>query len=274
MKVFTVDLALCNGCYCCQIACKDEHVANDWSPYAKPQPDTGQFWIGITELVRGQVPHVKMNYIPKLCNHCDNAPCMDQCSVGAIEKRDDGIILISPDKCSGCRLCVASCPYGAIYFNDHLNIAQKCTGCSHLRDNEPDEWQVPRCVDQCPTEALLFREEDEAADFIQSAEFLMPGTDTEPRVYYRGLPRKFIAGTLYDPNSKEVIIGATCSLNDVKSGQSYQTETNEFGDFWFNELEDDRTFDLNIRFGNQEKSVQGLQTGQDLSLGDLPFSLK
>jgi tetrathionate reductase subunit B len=50
MKAFYVDLSVCNGCYCCQIACKDEHVANDWSPYAKPQPDTGQFWIGLTEL--------------------------------------------------------------------------------------------------------------------------------------------------------------------------------------------------------------------------------
>ena len=60
MKVFAIDLSVCNGCYCCQIACKDEHVANDWTPYAKPQPDTGQFWLGLTEQVRGQVPKVKV----------------------------------------------------------------------------------------------------------------------------------------------------------------------------------------------------------------------
>jgi hypothetical protein len=52
MQVFTVDLSLCNGRYCCQIACKDEHVGNDWSPYAKPLPDTGQFWLGISEYDR------------------------------------------------------------------------------------------------------------------------------------------------------------------------------------------------------------------------------
>jgi tetrathionate reductase subunit B len=83
MKVFAIDLSVCNGCYCCQIACKDEHVANDWSPYAKPQPDTGQFWIGMTELVRGQVPKVKVSYIPKMCHHCDDAPCIEQCEVQA-----------------------------------------------------------------------------------------------------------------------------------------------------------------------------------------------
>jgi Fe-S-cluster-containing dehydrogenase component len=83
MKVFAIDLSVCNGCYCCQIACKDEHVANDWTPYAKPQPDTGQFWIGLTELVRGQVPKVKLTYIPRMCQHCDDAPCM-----AAVLRRD------------------------------------------------------------------------------------------------------------------------------------------------------------------------------------------
>ena len=41
-KVMVIDLSICNGCHNCQIACKDEHVANDWTPIAKPQPDTGQ----------------------------------------------------------------------------------------------------------------------------------------------------------------------------------------------------------------------------------------
>ncbi len=43
-KVFVVDLEKCNGCYCCQVACKDETVDNDWMPYSKPQPNVGQFW--------------------------------------------------------------------------------------------------------------------------------------------------------------------------------------------------------------------------------------
>ena len=138
---------------CCQIACKDEHVANDWTPYAKPQPDTGQFWIGITELVRGQVPKVKVTYIPKMCHHCDDAPCMADCKPEAIYKRDDGLVIIDPEKCTGCKLCKDACPHDAIFFNEHLNIAQKCTGCAHLLDND-EEWEVPRCVDQCPTDAL------------------------------------------------------------------------------------------------------------------------
>ena len=73
-RAFVIDVGRCCGCYNCQLACKDEHVDNDWTPYAKPQPDTGQFWLKIQENVCGTVPKVRMHYIPRLCNHCANAP--------------------------------------------------------------------------------------------------------------------------------------------------------------------------------------------------------
>ena len=113
-KAFVIDLSKCNGCYCCQVACKDEHVNNDWSPYAKPQPDTGQFWLGITEMERGSVPKVMVTYIPKLCMHCNDAPCMKDCKVDAIYRRKDGMVIIDPVKCTGCRLCLDACPYDVI----------------------------------------------------------------------------------------------------------------------------------------------------------------
>ena len=72
-KAFVIDVARCCGCYNCQLACKDEHVDNDWTPYAKPQPETGQFWMKVQENVCGTIPKVKMHYIPMLCNHCDEA---------------------------------------------------------------------------------------------------------------------------------------------------------------------------------------------------------
>ena len=83
-KVLVIDLNICNGCYNCQVACKDEHVANDWSPIAKPQPDTGQFWNKVTDLERGQVPKVKVTYMHSICQHCDDAPCIPACNVEAI----------------------------------------------------------------------------------------------------------------------------------------------------------------------------------------------
>jgi len=271
MKVFAIDLSICNGCYCCQVACKDEHVANDWTPYAKPQPDTGQFWFKLNEEVRGQVPKVCVTYTPTLCHHCDDAPCIAGCKSEAIYKRDDGLVIIDPTVCTGCQLCTDNCPHGAIYFNEGMNIAQKCTGCSHLLDNDPN-WDVPRCVDQCPTGAIQFGEEEDFADFIKDAEFLNPEAGTKSRVYYKNLPKKFIGGTLYDPIEKEVIIGATCTLKDTESNESFLATTDAYGDFWFRDLKDDRTFTLELKEGGKNKVMENICSDIDLSLGDIPLT--
>jgi len=268
MKAFVIDVSICNGCYSCQIACKDEHVGNDWTPYAKPQPDTGQFWLKQNEFVRGTVPKVKMHYIPVLCMHCDEAPCIPACPIeGVIYKRDDGLVIIDPEKCTGCKACVDACPYGTIYFNEDLNIAQKCTGCAHLIDNG---WEVPRCVDACPTEAIKFGEESELKDLISKGEVLKPELGAKPRVYYLNIPKKFVAGTVYDPAEKEVITGATCTLSS--NGKKLTATTDGFGDFWFEGL-GEGSFSLKIEAkGFAAKTIDSISTEKDVNLGDIPLS--
>ena len=270
MKVFVIDVGICNGCYSCQISCKDEHVGNDWSPIAKPQPDAGQFWMKMEEHICGTVPKVKMHYIPMLCQHCDNAPCIAACPVkGVIYKRPDGLVIIDADKCTGCKACVDACPYHAIYFNESLNIAQKCTGCAHLLDG--GEWKVPRCADSCPTEAIKFDDESKLKDLIAKAEVLKPELKTKPRVYYLNIPKKFIAGTVYDPKEKEVVIGATCTLTP-KTGKKLTATTDGFGDFWFQGLADG-IYDLSIEAkGFNAKSFSKLNTEKDINLGDIPLA--
>ena len=103
MKVLVIDINKCNGCYNCQVACKDEHVDNDWTPIAKPQPDTGHFWMKVTDVVQGTVPKVRVRYMLDTCQHCDDAPCIPACSSEAIYKREDGIVIIDPEKCTGNR---------------------------------------------------------------------------------------------------------------------------------------------------------------------------
>jgi tetrathionate reductase subunit B len=271
LKVFTFDASRCNGCYNCQIACKDEHVSNDWTPIAKPQPETGQFWLKLTEKVRGQVPRVKVAYVSILCNHCDNAPCMAACKVeGGIYKREDGMVIIDPIKCTGCKNCVDACPYDAIYFNDDLNIAQKCTGCAHLLDSG---WKEPRCVDACPTEALKFMEESQAKDFIKKAEYTKPerAAKDKPRVFYQNLPKRFVAGTVYDPVEKEVVIGAAVTLTEAGgSKKAYTAKTDDYGDFEFEKLPVGK-FNLTIEKGKKSKNIK-VNTDEDVSLGDIPLA--
>ncbi|MGI5940421.1 MAG: 4Fe-4S dicluster domain-containing protein [Thermoleophilia bacterium] len=267
MRAFVIDLSRCTGCYCCQIACKDEHVANDWTPYAKPQPETGQFWVGIQETVRGTVPKVKVSYFPSMCLHCDDAPCLQSCPVeGAIYQRDDGLVIIDPEVCTGCKLCEDSCPYNVLFFNEGLNIAQKCTGCAHLLDAG---WTVPRCVDACPTDAMRFGEVDEMADVIAKADPYRPELELVTRVHYLNIPKKFIGGTLFDPVTDEVLIGARCTLRDEANGESFTTETDGFGDFWFKDLNDDRTFTLQLEADGMSKTIEAISTSLDVNLGDI-----
>jgi tetrathionate reductase subunit B len=269
MKVFVIDISKCNGCYSCQLACKDEHVGNDWMPYARPQPDTGQFWLKMNETVRGTVPKVKVAYQATLCMHCDNAPCISACKVkGGIYKRHDGLVVINPGKCTGCRYCLDACPYNAIYFNADLNLAQKCTGCAHLMDRG---WKEPRCVDICPAGALRFGEESELAEWISRAEILKPESGAQPRVFYLNLPKRFVAGTVYDPLKEEVVAAAACTLTDLKNGRKHSMKTDGFGDFWFEGVETGM-YSLEITGGGKTKIIASIATEKDVNLGDIALT--
>jgi len=267
-KVFVIDTARCNGCYNCQIVCKDEHVGNDWSPIAKPQPEVGQFWLHLQEKVRGTVPKVKVAYRPHLCMHCDDAPCIEACPVpGAAYKREDGLVILDTEKCTGCRLCVPACPYDAIFFNEALNLAQKCTGCAHLLD---DGWAEPRCADACPTEALKMMDEEEARELIAKGQTVAGkfDSDAKPRVYYLGLPKKFIGGTVYDPVEEEVVIGATVTITGAKGG-AVTVQTDAYGDFWVEGLDDD-VYEVKIQQDGKSKVFAEVSTAEaDINLGDI-----
>jgi Fe-S-cluster-containing dehydrogenase component len=232
-KIFIFDAARCTGCHNCQLACKDEHVDNDWSPIAKPQPDTGQFWTRVEQTIRGQVPKVKISYVVHMCQHCDNAPCL-AAAPNAIYRRDDGLVIIDPSKANGLKSLVEACPYGAIFYNPELQIPQKCTGCAHL----VDEGLPPHCVDVCPHQALRFGEESEFATEIAKAEMLMPErAGDKPRVKYLNLPKRFLAGIVVDLEEQEVIIGAKVTIQNAQTEEVLVTTTDEFGDFWFHQID-------------------------------------
>ena len=266
-RVFLIDVARCSGCYNCQIACKDEHVGNDWTPYSKPQPITGQFWLKVDETVHGTIPKVKIHYTPKLCNHCEKPACMAACPVeGAIYKREDGLVVVSPDNCTGCRDCIDACPYGVIYFNEDLNISQKCTGCAHLLDNGKS---VPRCVEVCPTGAIQFGEMSELSGQLAGAGVLNPETGLRSSVYYKNIPGRFIAGTLFDPAEDEIIEGAACHLSC--GPKVWDTVTDDFGDFWFKDLPEGK-FDLALKAdGFALKHIAAIDAISDVNLGDIPL---
>ena len=268
-KVFCIDVAKCSGCYNCQFACKDEHCNNEWLPIAAKQPMTGQFWLGIEEHVEGSKPKVKIHYIPVLCNHCEDPACLKAAKDGAVYKREDGLVIIDPEKAKGQKEIVEACPYGAVFWNEELNLPQKCTGCAHLLE----EGKVPRCVDVCHTGALSFGEEEDFREFINGAAVRQPESGTGPKVYYRNIPGRFIAGTLYDPVEEVVIRNARCRLSSGE--KTWETATDIFGDFWFRDLARGK-YSLTIEAdGFEPFSFPEIDTAENsINLGDQPMNRK
>ena len=127
--------------------------------------------------------------MPKLCNHCDNPPCVQVCPVGATFKSQDGVVLVDKDYCIGCRYCIQACPYGARYLDPRTATADKCTFCYH----RITKGLLPACVEACPTGARVFGELKTLASPLRrmmrmsKLTVLKPSLNTEPKVFYSDL---------------------------------------------------------------------------------------
>ncbi len=189
--------------------------------------------------VRGQVPKVKVTYEHSICQHCDDAPCIEACNAHAIYKRDDGIVIIDPDKCRGNQMCMAACPYeNVIYFNDALNIAQKCTFCAHLLD---DGWSEPRCADACPTGAFTFGDEDDPRS-RRSSPRPSRSSRRSPRSS-RGsttsaCPRSSSPARCSTRKPTSAPKGVTVTATNNSTGEKSVAATDSYGDFWLRDLKD------------------------------------
>jgi len=129
----TIDRERCWGCRTCEVACKQEHHAPD-----------GVRFIAIEEKGPGVVGD-KLDFVfhVNVCRHCETPECVDACPEEAIDRRDDGIVVLNEKMCSGCRLCIDACPYDAVAFDSAKGVARKCNLC-HERI---EQGLYPACAD-------------------------------------------------------------------------------------------------------------------------------
>ncbi len=190
-----IDLNTCVGCNACMAACAIENQTpvwdNKWRTYVH------DIEIGNTDEL------VRRRFFPRLCNHCDNPPCMSVCPTGATHKLDNGIVIVDDSMCMGCRACAMACPYDARYdvtsddiekgtdfFGELLHRSDpsvdKCSFCSH----RVALGQKPACVETCVGSARMFGDlndpKDEVAKLVATgvAKPLMAHLGTRPNVYY------------------------------------------------------------------------------------------
>lgn len=238
-----VDVENCTNCNVCTVAVQDEHVGNAFPGYSEEMPKHGHRWIEIMRKERGSGTAIDVAYLPTMCQHCDNAPCI-AAAPDVIQKRSDGIVIIDPVKAKGRRDLVDACPYGAIWWNDEKQLPQHWIFDAHLLDAG---WKEPRCVTVCATNALqsLKVDDSEMAALVeeQNLEVLHPDKETKPRVYYKNLWRytkSFVAGTVSRQvgGLTECVEGAEVHLTK-EDVNIHSLKTDVFGDFKFDKLEAD-----------------------------------
>ena len=272
-----IDLTRCNGCYNCFLACRDEFCGNDYPPYSLSQPMTGHFWMRMIEKERGRFPHVKVAYTPLLCMQCENAPCIEAALNGAVYRRADGIVIIDPEKAKGQKQIVNACPYRVIYWNEEKDIPQKCTFCAHLLDQG---WKEPRCVEACPTKALVFGDvndpNSEISKIVAAAkgklEVLHPEYGLMPNVKYIGIPKRFVAGeVVFRDRKDECAVGVKVTLSS-KGNADKVTKTDNYGDFEFEGLDADKDYTVSIEHSGYSAKKVKVKTNIDTYLGEILLS--
>ncbi|MFC1868629.1 4Fe-4S dicluster domain-containing protein [Thermodesulfobacteriota bacterium] len=266
-----VDISKCNGCYNCFLACRDEYAGNDYPPYSAAQPLHGQYWMQIGERERGTYPKVKVSYIPLPCLHCREASCITASPGDAVHRRPDGIVLIDPEKAVGKKEIVNKCPHRVIYWNEEKNIPQKCTFCAHLLD---EGWKEPRCVEACPTGALIFGDLDDPGSEIvgmlksDKTEELHPEYGLAPGVVYVGLPKRFIAGeVVLGDQQDECAEGVKVTL--IRGNESRNLITDNYGDFEFEDLEPNSSYTIRIDHEGYILKEMTVLTRLDTNLGEI-----
>ena len=127
-------------------------------------------------------------HFPRSCLHCEKPACVTVCPTGASYKRaEDGIVLVDPDTCIGCKLCSWACPYGAREYDYDDGVMKKCTLCVDRIYNETSapEDRIPACVRACPTGARHFGDLGDPDSAVSQLVAERGGFDLLPEIGYK-----------------------------------------------------------------------------------------
>jgi NADH-dependent fumarate reductase subunit E len=176
-KILLIDLDACVRCYSCEIACRQENQLDS---------ESKSRWCRVFTVGPRKVDgRVQLDFVPIMCFQCDDPLCASFCPVDAISKREDGIVVVNEDLCTGCKQCQYGCPYGAMQFNAVTRKAGKCNLClSRIEDGIE-----PSCVQHCTGGALRFVSSHELEEIVDGKHLAKLG-----RTYY--LSSKWILNPL------------------------------------------------------------------------------
>lgn len=183
-----IDLSSCTNCQACTVACSNANQTPYWSGKGRTE-------------VEDRISGMDRSFMPRLCQQCQDAPCLRVCPTAATYMAEDGVVMIDADSCIGCKACVAACPYGARYTMTPEDVkhakalygplakhsvphVDKCDLCSDRRA----AGLVPACAATCMGKARIFGDlADPNSDVSKAAAGAVaigPEFKTQPRILY------------------------------------------------------------------------------------------
>jgi len=187
-----IDLDTCVGCHACAVACKEWNAGGMSAPVVDQDPygaePTGVWFNRIHSFEVGEGELGRTVHFPKSCLHCETPACVTVCPTGASYKRaEDGIVLVNPDTCIGCKLCSWACPYGAREYDYLEGVMKKCTLCADRIYNQsiPEADRQPACVQTCPAKARHFGDLGDPGSAVSKLVAERGGFDLAPELGYR-----------------------------------------------------------------------------------------
>ncbi len=174
-----IDQERCIGCEACTVACGLENNTTEYLIQVKTQNSQKDVPSGIS-------PNLKLEFLPRLCNHCSKPPCLEVCPNNAITKTENGIVILDRENCDGCQACIEACPYNIIQFDQKKEIAEKCNLCNHRIEQGLDPFCLVCCVGQAIFFGDLSDPNSEVSKKISERETFQLKIDagTEPSVHY------------------------------------------------------------------------------------------
>jgi tetrathionate reductase subunit B len=199
---YLIDTSKCIGCGSCVRACRAENDVPDgfvrtWVERYVVGPegshvDSPRGGIDGFPPLQTSFTATKSFFVPKMCNHCKETPCIQVCPVGASYRTKDGVVMVDGERCIGCAYCVQACPYGSRFINPFTRTAEKCTWCYH----RVTRGLKPACVEVCPTGTRQFGDMKREGDPVRKAiegdrvAILQPHLLTEPQCFYLHLDKE------------------------------------------------------------------------------------
>jgi sulfite dehydrogenase (quinone) subunit SoeB len=189
-----IDLDICVGCQACATSCKEWNSQGVSAPLTDDKPRSDEpmgVWLNRIhgyEVEEAGRDDSRVVHFPRSCLHCETPACVTVCPTGASYKRaEDGIVLVDPDMCIGCKLCSWACPYGAREYDHTEGVMKKCTLCVDriYNENFEPEDRVPACVKACPTGARSFGDLGDENSAVSKLVAEREGYDLMPEMGYK-----------------------------------------------------------------------------------------